>query len=378
MNLGRHRAMPLATFISVTVLAAVPLRAQGAMGPAADRGPLDKPAIKPVFDLTSEAPIAELPGQGSSLQSQTTEGSGSVVGSILDVNGGSVPGAQITLTNVNALQHYSLTAGGNGEFAFTDLSPGTYIITVDAKGFEPYASAQFTISTGQAYELPEIRLAIGTQMQSVVVRPPEVIAEMEVKAEEKQRLVGILPNFYTSYVWNAAPLNAKQKFSLSAHDIFDPGTLLGVGVGAGIAQANNSFAGYGQGAAGYGKRFAAGLGDDVIGSFMSQAVFPSILHQDPRYFYQGSGTVKSRLKHALSWAVILRSDSGHSEPNYSYLLGDLTSGAISNLYYPRSSRGAGLLFTNFAIGIAGQAGDGVFREFVVKHLTRNVAGSGKP
>lgn len=378
MKLGLRRAMALATFISVTVLATVPLRAQGEMGPAADSGPLNKAAVRHAFDLTGEAPIAQSPGQGSSLQSQAAEGSGTILGTVLDADGGSVPGAQITLTNISALQHYSLVSRGNGEFAFNNLSPGIYFITVNAKGFEPYTSAQFTLSTGQAYELPEIQLAIATQKQLVVVRPTEVIAQMQVKAEEKQRLVGVLPNFYTSYVWNAAPLNTKQKFSLSARDVFDPGTLLGVAVGAGIEQANNSFAGYGQGAAGYGKRFAAGLGDNVIDSFMSQAVFPSILHQDPRYFYQGSGTVESRLRHALSWAVILRSDSGRSVPNYSYLLGDLTAGALSNLYYPRSSRGAGLLFTNFAIGIAGRAGDGIFREFVVKHLTRNVAGNGKP
>jgi hypothetical protein len=298
-------------------------------------------------------------------------------GHIIDVEGTGVPEAKITLTNISSLEQCALVSAENGEFTFSNVSPATYLITVEANGFEPYKSAEFAIPPRQVYEMASIQLSIATQMQSVVVRPTEVIAQMQVKAEEKQRLVGVLPNFYTSYVWNAAPLNAKQKFSLSARDIFDPGTLLGVGVGAGIEQANNSFAGYRQGAAGYGKRFAAGLGDDVIGSFLSQAVFPSILHQDPRYFYQGSGTVRSRLRHALSWAVILRSDSGHSDPNYSYLLGGLTAGALSNLYYPRSNRGAGLVFTNFAIGIAGQAGDGVFREFVVKHLTRNVAGSGK-
>jgi hypothetical protein len=377
MKLGRRWAVALATFVSVTVLATVPLRAQGQMGPAADSGPL-KPAVKQTFDPTAQAPIGQSPGQGSSLQSQGAEGSGTIAGTVFDVNGGGVPGAQITLTGVSALQHYSLVAGNKGEFAFINLSPGTYFITVNAKGFGPYTSANFTLSAGQAYELPEIQLSIATQKQWVVVRPTEVIAQMQVKAEERQRLIGVLPNFYTSYVWDAAPLNTKQKFSLSAHDTFDPASLLGVAVGAGLEQANNSFAGYGQGSAGYGKRFAAGLADNVIGSFISQAVFPSILHQDPRYFYQGSGTVKSRLKHALSWAVILRSDSGRSVPNYSYLLGDLTAGAISNLYYPRSSRGAGLIFTNFALGIAGQAGDGVFREFVVKHFTRNVAGSGKP
>jgi Carboxypeptidase regulatory-like domain len=301
-----------------------------------------------------------------------------VTGCVIDVEGAGVSGAQVTLADIASSQHYNLVSGGNGEFAFTNLPAGTYLLTVNANGFAPYTSAKFTISTGQTYELPNIQLSIATLRQMVVVRPTEVVAQMQVKAEEKQRLVGLLPSFYTSYVWQAAPLNTRQKFSLSARDIFDPGTLLGVAAAAGIEQGNNSFAGYEQGAAGYEKRFAAGLGDDVIGSFMSQAVFPSIFHQDPRYFYQKSGTVTSRLWHALSWAVILRGDDGHSMPNYSYLLGDLTAGALSNLYYPRSNRGAGLVFADFAIGIAGRAGDGVFREFIVKHLTRDVAGNGKP
>jgi len=345
MKVGRRCAIVLTTFSLVTALATLPLCAQG----------------EPSF-----------------LQSQAAQGSGSVLGSVLDVNGTGVPGAQMELTSVSASQHYALVSGANGEFAFTNLPPGTYFITVNANEFAPYTSASFTISTGQAYELPNIRLSIATQRQVVVVRPTEVIAQMQMNAQEKQRLIGVLPNFYTSYVWNAAPLNTKQKFSLKTRDIFDPGYVLGVALAAGVEQANNRFAGYGQGAAGYGKRFAAGYADRLIGGFLSQAVFPSILHQDPRYFYQGTGSFKSRLIHALSWAIILRSDSGHSMPNYSYLLGDLTAGAISNLYYPPANRGAGLVFTNFAIGIAGQAADGVFREFIAKHLTRKVPGNGKP
>jgi Carboxypeptidase regulatory-like domain len=341
MKPSRPCIIALAAFSSVTMLAPVAVHAQGEIAPAADSAPA------------------------------------TVSGTVLDVNGTGVPGAQITLTNSSALQRLTLISAENGDFAFTGLSSGTYSITVDAKGFDAYTSPEFTISAGHVYEMPGIQVSIAPQKQLIVVRPTEVIAQMQMKAEERQRFIGVLPNFYTSYVWDAAPLNTKQKFSLSARDIFDPGTLLGVGVAAGIEQANNKFAGYGQGAAGYGKRFAAGSADRLIDGFLGQAVFASVLHQDPRYFYQGSGSVKSRLMHALSWAVILRSDGGHSTPNYSYLLGDLTAGALSNLYYPRSSRGAGLVFANFAIGIAGRAGDGVFREFVVKHLTRNVAAKEK-
>jgi hypothetical protein len=301
----------------------------------------------------------------------------SINGTVLDVNGTGIPGAQITLAHIGSPENYELTSGENGEFGFTNLSPGDYSLTINATAFDLYTSARFTMSAGQTYNMPSIQLSIAAQRQVVVVRPTEVIAEMQIKAQQKQRFIGVLPNFYTSYVWDAAPMNTKQKFSLSARDIFDPGTLLGVAATAGIQQANNKFAGYGQGASGYAKRFAAGSADRLIDGFLGQAVYASILHQDPRYFYQGSGSVKSRLVHALSWAVILRSDSGHPVPNYSYLLGDLSAGAISNLYYPSSSRGVGLVFTNFAIGVAARAGNGVFREFVVKHLTKNVAGKGK-
>ena len=111
---------------------------------------------------------------------------------------------------------------------------------------------------------------------------------------------------------------------------------------------------------------------------MSHAVFPSLFHQDPRYFYQGSGTKWSRIKHAVSYSFVARSDSGKIMPNYSYFLGDLSAGALSNLYYPASSRGAGLVFTNAAIGFAGRAGQNLVQEFLFKHLTKNVPGNGKP
>jgi carboxypeptidase family protein len=339
MKPSRRCIVALAALGSVTVLSWVPVHGQDLIAPAADTA--------------------------------------TIRGSVVDVDGAGIPGAQITLTNISSLERYSLVSAENGEFAFSNLPTGTYLIAAEVKSFEPYASADFTISAGQVYELPEIQLSIAPQKQVIVVRPTEVIAHMQVKAEEKQRLIGVLPNFYTSYVWDAAPLNTKQKFSLSAHGIFDPGSVLVVGTAAGIEQANNSFAGYGQGVAGYGKRFAAAFANHFIGDILSQAVYPSIFHQDPRYFYQGSGSAKSRIVHALSWAVIARGDSGHSVPNYSYLLGDLTAGALSNGYYPRANRGVGLVFTNFAIGIASRAGDGVFREFIAKHLTRNVTGKGK-
>jgi hypothetical protein len=212
----------------------------------------------------------------------------------------------------------------------------------------------------------------------VTVRPTDVIAAEQIKAEEKQRFIGVIPNFYISYVHDPAPMTTKQKFSLASHDTFDPVSLIGVGLAAGIEQANNTYAGYGEGAAGYGKRFAAKFGDGRTSDFLSHAVFPSLFHQDPRYFYQGTGSVKSRMLHAASFAIITRSDSGKTMPNYSYFLGDIGSGALSNLYYPHADRGIGLVFTNAAIGIAGKAGGTIIREFFSKRITTNVPSDGKP
>jgi hypothetical protein len=334
--------------------------------------------ITAIGDEFSEAAFARSVYLSSLVQSQTAEESGSVFGAVVAVNGTAISGAQVTLTGTTALEHRTLLSGTNGEFTFPNVPPGTYFITVDAKDFQSYTSPQFTVAVRQTHEIPNIQLSIAPVKTDVVVRPTEVIAQMQMKALEKQRALGVFPNFYTSYVWNAAPLNTKQKFSLSAHELFDPVSLLGVAATAGIEQANNSFAGYGQGAAGYGKRFAAALADNVIGSLLSQAVFASMFHQDPRYFYQGSGSVKSRLIHALSWAVIRRGDNGRPMPNYAFLLGDLTAGAISNLYYPPANRGASLVFTNFGIDLAGRAGEALVQEFVLKHFTTNVHGKGKP
>ena len=231
---------------------------------------------------------------------------------------------------------------------------------------------------GQVFRMPNLVLSIAMVTTSVVVLPTEVIAAQQIKAEEQQRVFGIIPDFYTSYVWNAAPLNAKQKFSLAVHRAFDPVTLIGTSFGAGIEQLTNTFPGYGWGAEGYAKRWGALFVTARTSEMLSRAVFPALFHQDPRYFYQGSGSKWSRIRHAVGSAFVVRSDSGHLMPNYSYVLGAVSAGALSDLYYPASSRGVGLVLTNAALGVAGRAGQNLIREFVFRHLTKHVGGDGKP
>ena len=298
-------------------------------------------------------------------------------GTVLDATGGTVAGSEVTLKEIDGPER-TIVTGADGKFVFQELPAGSYVITVQAKGFQDYTSERFALSAHQDLQIPGMVLSIAMTSAAVVVRPTDVIAAEQMKAEEKQRILGVIPNFYTSYVWNAAPLNTKQKFSMAVRDTFDPVDFIGVSITAGIEQARNIFPGYGQGAQGYGKRWGATFADGVTSDIFDRAVFPALLHQDPRYFYQGSGSVWSRFSHAISYGFVGRSDQGRLMPNYSTFLGEACSGALSNLYYPPSSRGVGLVFTNAAIGLAGRAGNNLLREFVFTHFTRHVPGNGKP
>jgi hypothetical protein len=331
--------------------------------------------------ITSRSlPDAPLPHAGPQIsvpQTRPPEGSASVAGTVLDLSGAAVPGANVSLIHGDGTQLLTMVSEANGEFNFTKIPAGSYLVTVNAYGFAPFASAEFAVAVQQAYEVPDVSLSIAPANMEVTVRPTDLIAAEQIRAEEKQRLIGVIPNFYTSYIYDAAPLTWKQKFSLAARGTFDPVAAIGVGLAAGIEQANNSYAGYGQGAAGYSKRYAAKFFDGRSSDFLTHAVFPALLYQDPRYYYQGSGSVKSRFLHAVGSAFVTRSDSGRTVPNYSYLLGDTCSGALSNLYYPQANRGAHLVFTNAAVGLAGRVGGNLLREFLPKRLTTNVPGDRK-
>jgi hypothetical protein len=298
-------------------------------------------------------------------------GTGSVTGVVLDTSGASVPGAEVSVMHEDGTELHTMMSDANGEFDFTKIPPGSYLVIVNAKDFAIYTSAEFVVAEQQVYEVPDVSLSVATANMEVTVHPTEFIAAEQIRDAEKQRLLGVIPNFYTSYIIDAAPLTAKQKFRFAVRGTFDPVSMLGVGFGAGIEQATNAYAGYGQGAAGYAKRFAAKFADGRTSDFLTHAVFPSLLHQDPRYYYQGSGSAKSRLAHAVTSAFLARSDTGLTVPNYSYLFGDLGSASLSNLYYPKANRGANLVFTIAAVGLAGRIGGNILREFS-KRLTTNV------
>ncbi len=324
-----------------------------------------------------DAPVPNPDPQNSPPQTLPAEPAGSVTGIVLDVSGACVSHAQVSVMHEDGTELHTMLSEADGGFNFTQIPPGSYLLIVSAEGFATFTSAEFAVADQRAYEVPGVSLTVATANTEVVVRPAEFIAAEQIRAAEKQRLMGVIPNFYTSYVIDAAPLTAKQKFLFAARGTFDPVAMVGVGFGAGIEQATNSFSGYGQGAAGYAKRFAAKFADGRTSDVLTHAIFPSLLHQDPRYYYQGSGSAKSRVLHAVGSAFFTRTDTGLTAPNYSFLLGDLSSAALSNLYYPKANRGANLVFTNAAVGLGGRMAGNILREFS-KRLTTHTPGNENP
>ncbi|HWG20948.1 MAG TPA: carboxypeptidase-like regulatory domain-containing protein [Terracidiphilus sp.] len=293
---------------------------------------------------------------------------GRMSGTATDVNNDIIPGANVILYGAGLEE--KRTANDNGGFAFDDLKPGIpYHVTISANGFVSWTSPTIVVAPGQYLFLPESKLAISGGTTSVTVfSSPEQIAVEQVKIEEQQRVLGIVPNFYVVYDHDAAPLTTKLKFKLALRAETDPITFVGVAFVAGLDQAGTT-PNYGLGASGYGQRvgalYANGFSDIMIGG----AILPSLLHQDPRYFYQGTGTTKSRFMHAISSPFIAKGDNGRWEPNYSSVGGDLATGAISNTYYPESNRGPGLVFVNAGITTGGRMVNGLIQEFFLRRLT---------
>ncbi len=269
---------------------------------------------------------------------------GSISGTVIDVNGDIISGAIVDLDGPLG-EHRTSVANDSGSYEFRYLTPGiSYHVAISANGFVKWTSPAVVLNPGQSVFLTDSWLEIAGGVTSVTVSAsPAQIAVEQVKLEEQQRVFGIIPNFYVVYDANPAPLTTKLKFSLALKASIDPVTFLGMGFLAGINQAADT-PDFGQGAKGYGQRFGAAYTDGLTDIMIGGAIFPSLLHQDPRYFYQGTGTKKSRTFHALSSPFICKGDNGQWQPNYSSVGGDLVSGAISNAYYPttKSRSGTGI------------------------------------
>ncbi len=279
---------------------------------------------------------------------------------------------KLTGTSADLSQSQEVLSGDDGQFSFANVTPGPFQLTVTAAGFATQTSSG-TLLPGEIHTVPQIALPVAPDITDVQVSlSPVEVAEAQVKDEEKQRVLGFIPNFYVTYDPHPVALTSKQKFELAWRTTIDPVTFAIVGGIAGVQQAENDFNGYGQGAEGYAKRFGSTYANLAAGTFIGSAILPSLLKQDPRYYYKGTGGTRSRSLYAIANAVICKGDNGHWQVNYSNILGSLAAGAISNLYYPAQNRnGAALTFENAAIGVGATAAANLVEEFLMRKLTSN-------
>lgn len=332
----------------------------------------------------AQSGLPDSQGQGASTGGQlpdsqvsgsTISGSimpGSVSGTVVDRTGAVVAGARVRFAREDQSPGQEALSDDDGQFSFANIAPGPYRITITAQGFTAQTISG-TLQAGQTYTVPQIVMEVAAAVTEVQVglSRTEVaeIAEEQIKLQEKQRVLGVIPNFYVSYVPHAAPLNAKQKFELAWKSTVDPINFAIIGVTAGIQQSQNTFSGYGQGAQGYARRYGASYTDAATSTFLGGAILPALLKQDPRYFYKGSGSGRRRILYAVANAVICKGDNGRWQANYSSVLGSLGSGGISNLYYPAKDRGVGLTFENALFVIGENAASNLFQEFIIPKLT---------
>jgi hypothetical protein len=307
-----------------------------------------------------------------SASAQSTEAAnaktGSIRGTVTDGGDDPLSDAAVVLHGPAGERLASVTKD-DGSFAFPNVTPGTvYQINVTAEGFEE-RSEPITVESGQDKTLADIKLRILAVQRAVTVNySSKEVAAQQLKVEEQQRVLGFIPNIYVVYDPHPEPLSTKMKFHLAYKGLTHPTFFTFEALWAGVEQADDH-PDYRLGARGYGERFGANLASGTSEALFGNAILPSLLHQDPRYFYRGSGTKGSRAWHAVIAPFVCQGDNGKTQPNYSQWGGSLISASLANTYYPDSNRGAGLVFTNFGTSMGLHVVLGLAQEFVLGKFT---------
>ena len=260
---------------------------------------------------------------------QSPQAPGSVGGTVKDASGSVVAGAVVTLETAASAARRMTATDQTGSFHFAEVQPGTYTVTVAALGFAPWTAASVAVRADKIQ--PPLSAVLEVAQVSTQVNvglPQHELAAEQLKAEEKQRLLAIFPHYFVSYEPNAAPLTASQKFQLGWKSVFDPVPLLITGISAGIQQARTSYPEFGQGLQGYWTRYGVQYADRLTGTFIGHVAMQSVFHQDPRYFYKGSGSIRSRALYAIATAFVCKGDNGHWQPDYSDVLGGMAAGGF--------------------------------------------------
>lgn len=311
-------------------------------------------------------PIAGNPGVGANTSPAVVS---EISGTVLDTNGDVVEGARVQLAKVNSAETpLQIRSGAMGQFQFANLQPGNYVLTASRQGMTSYVSKPIALLPNTPVIMMNVVLRVATTA-SIVVMDRRTASIEQVQIAEQQRVLKVFPNFYSSFDWNAPPMLSRQKYRLAARTLIDPVTFLTTAAIAGAEQYQNIFPSFGGGWAGYGKRYGAVYATQISGDMLTRAVFPVVFHDDPRYFVMGKGSKKQRIFHAIASTWITRDDNGSQRFNYPELLGDFSSAALSNAYFPASDRGVSLVLINGFGDLGGNMLDNLFREFVLSHMT---------
>jgi len=309
-----------------------------------------------------------IPAAAQSAEAANTT-TGSIRGTVVDTNDDPIPGATVILKGPVG-DRFTAVTKDNGAFGFREAPSGiAYQITVTAEGFADWRSS-VTVEPGQDKVLPDVKLRILAVQRAVTVSySSKEVAAQQLRAEEQQRVLTFIPNLYVTYEPHPEPLTTRMKFHLAYKSFTNPVFFARTAAWAGVQQAVDTPGQWPQGAKGYGKRVGAGFADAATEGLIGNAILPSLLHQDPRYFYQGSGTKKSRALHAIFAAFVCKGDNGKTQPNYSTWGGSLISSSISLAYYPSADRNAQHVFKNFGIGMGLHVAGGLVQEFILDKLT---------
>jgi hypothetical protein len=262
-----------------------------------------------------------------------------------------------------------MQSGATGQFAFSNLEPGTYVVTVSGQGMSRFVSKPIALQASAPTIVPNIVLNVAAATTSVMVMDKEQASIEQVEIAEQQRVLKVFPNFYSSYDWNAPPMLAKQKYRLAARTLIDPVSFLTTAGIAGAEQYKNVFPSFGGGIEGYGKRYGAAYASHASAELLTRAVFPSIFHTDPRYFIMGKGTTQARALHAVTSTWVTRGDDGKRRINFPQILGGVSAAALSNAYFPAQERGVNLVLINGLGDLGGNMVDNLIREFLLSRIT---------
>ena len=293
---------------------------------------------------------------------------GSIVGTAMDTNGGTIPNASVVVQGIIPADRYTTKTNDFGFFQIAGVNAGiSYRLRISAKGFGDWSLPSITLNPGQYLEVTGITLAVTDTVTVAAAASTQEIATQEVELETKQRAFGVFPMFYAVYDPNPVPLSPKLKFKLALRTAIDPFSIGADVFLAGIKQANDSPR-YGQGVEGFAQRFGSDYANGFTDIMIGGAVLPTVLHQDPRYFYKGTGSKKSRVLHALSGPFIAKGDNGHWQPNFSSVGGYLASGAIANTYYPARNRGTAVVFSIALVDTGASMLADVIQEFIPRNM----------